>query len=200
MKDIAEIKKEFRRRALATRDAIPDRERLKKSADIALNLRAYRPYQNAKSVLYYISVGSEVDTRYLIDTELAKRRVIVPKVNFGNDCLELYEISSLEELLPGYRSIPEPPPDTTRKVDPANIDLLIIPGLAFDLKGFRLGYGGGFFDKLLEKAPSGYRTALAFEAQLHEEIPHDKNDQKVDCVVTEKRVIDFRCSPPVITL
>jgi hypothetical protein len=93
-------------------------------------------------------------------------------------------ISSLRELTPGKFNIPEPPMDVKRVVK--SIDVVFVPGLAFDLFGYRIGYGGGFYDRFLSKNPSSKKIGICFSFQLFSELPHDPFDVPVDYIVTDK--------------
>lgn len=116
------------------------------------------------------------------------KRVALPKV--AGTRLELFEISNYDtDVSPGAWGIPEP--REPRPVGPGEIDLIIVPGAAFDCRGNRLGYGAGFYDKLLATF-TGTTVALAFEAQIVAMVPADLHDIPVGVIVTEKRAIDTK--------
>ena len=118
------------------------------------------------------------------------KRVVLPRVK-GKE-LELLEINNFDgDVAPGAWGIPEPEKGTA--VELGSIDLVIVPGAAFDSRGHRIGYGGGFYDRMLPRY-SGMTVALAFELQIVPEVPVDPHDIPVRKIVTEKRVIDCRNS------
>jgi len=137
--------------------------------------------------MFYASFQSEVETHLMIRRALSEgKRVVLPRVK-GKE-LELIEIGNFDQdVSPGAWGIPEP--DRGQSVAVKDIGLIIVPGAAFDERGNRLGYGAGFYDKLL---PSFHKTtvALAFEVQILPEVPTDQHDVPVKKIVTEKRVIE----------
>ena len=99
------------------------------------------------------------------------------------------KIDSLENLVTGkfgIRSVKDP-----IKIDPSQIDLIIVPGAGFDRLGNRLGLGGGFYDRFLQKTPRALKIALAFQFQIVDKIPVESHDQKIDAIVTSEGVIRF---------
>lgn len=143
----------------------------------------------------YVSYNQEVMTQPLIARALREgKQVAVPKV-IGKE-MEFFYISSLEDLEEGYQGIPEPKgndkadPVADRKAGKRN--LMILPGLAFDDQGNRVGYGGGFYDRYLEKYQEAefLKTALAFDFQVVEELEMEDCDQKVDKVITNRMCIE----------
>jgi 5-formyltetrahydrofolate cyclo-ligase len=119
------------------------------------------------------------------------KRVVLPKVDGDNRRLLLYEIKNTEELTPGYMEIPEPSVlSEDRLVDVNNVDVIILPGAGFDEKGNRIGYGGGYYDRLLEKLEKDVELiAPAYEEQIVDYIPAENHDKKVKLIVTDRRVI-----------
>lgn len=194
-------KKAFRKAMLAKRDAIPYENRIE--ADEARNkhIRSWENYQNAELLLFYVSYRSEADTLQLIKEALeAGRNVAVPKV-VGTDMV-FYRITNFSQLVAGYKGILEPDVERCEAVTEVNgtdvahsvigpalpqHTLLFVPGCAFDEKGGRMGYGGGFYDRFMEKYPDVLKVALAYEEQLVEEVPREAHDKAVDVIVTEKR-------------
>jgi 5-formyltetrahydrofolate cyclo-ligase len=186
-----QIKKDIRNRVLKIRDQIPLDIRAQKDVHIRGTLISLPEFLSAKTVLFYASFRSEVETLSLIRESLAMgKKVLLPKVDTKNSVLTLYEIKNMNELSPGYMGIPEPnlPDERCAVIDDA--DLAIIPGAAFDLSGNRLGYGAGYYDVLLSQRTRNIQIiALAYDEQLVDSIPAEKHDVKVDMIVTDKRVI-----------
>ena len=161
-------------------------ERSAKSRDIEERLFDLPEFRAAGTILFFASFRSEVETSPMIRRALGSgKRVILPRVN--GDRLELFEIHDFDrDTEPGSWGIPEP-----RAANPATlgtVDCIVMPGAAFDERGNRVGYGAGYYDKLL---PAFAKTtiALAFESQIVPRVPADHHDIPVQKVVTEKRVI-----------
>lgn len=154
-----------------------------------LNLPAF---QAAHFVLFYSSFKSEVDTRALMRSsfELGKR-VAAPKVYGERNELLLYEILNMEDLVKGYLGIGEPIVSAETLRDVRDMDLIIVPGVAFDEQCSRLGYGKGFYDKLLrlKRSPA---IALAYEEQIVEAIPSEPHDIRMDGIITDMRILRCR--------
>jgi len=191
------LKKRLREKLLNRRDAIPPDLKSAKESAIEDRLFSLDVFKKARSILIYVSFRSEVDTRnYLNDIIQLGKKLVLPLVDTRHKVLKLYEINSPDELKPGYMGILEPGVLRYRRCSLKDIDLVIIPGTGFDPKGNRLGYGGGYYDKLLsmearELAEIDHITtvALAFEEQIGEEIPSEPHDIKVDMIVTDERLI-----------
>lgn len=186
------IKKTIRQEVLQRRDAIS--KNVKKEKDIVIMQRISQlpEFINAKTIFFYTSFRSEVDTIDMIKVSLNTGKLIVlPKVDKENNRLKLYEIKNMNEVARGYMWILEPFVSEDRLRDLDDIDLIIIPGAAFDIYGNRLGYGAGFYDMLLSKMEKKIPiVAPAYEEQIVEKIPAEPHDIKVDKIVTDKKVID----------
>ena len=176
-----------RRQAFGLRDAA--------SSLIRARLLQLPELIRARTVMTYVSVGTEVATRDLIPQLLSLEKVILIPYCQGMD-LRLFRLRSLEELLPGTLGIPEPPPelqnDVQRRGRPEDIDLVLIPGLAFDRHGNRLGQGKGYYDRfLMSLRPAAFKLGLAFECQIVDDLPRTPHDAPVDAVLTEKMLYRF---------
>jgi 5-formyltetrahydrofolate cyclo-ligase len=185
-------KSTIRRELLAVRDNLGLESRREKSVLIAARLKEQQEYQAAGTVLFYVSFRSEVATLGMITSALKEgKRVFVPKVDRKAHRLKIYEISDpARDLESGYMGIYEPVEGFTHAVDPAEADLVVLPGVGYDVAGRRLGYGGGYYDRLLETLKGGTGLiGLAFDAQVVEEIPSEEHDRKVSKIITETRVI-----------
>lgn len=193
--DVRNKKKELRKKILALRDTLPLEERGKKSKSIHSRLFSLPEFVTAKTLAFYVSFKSEVLTGTMIREALSLgKAVVVPITDLANRRLKLSRIVDYTaDLAPGTWGILEPKPDRIRLMSLKEVDLIITPGAAFDQKGYRMGYGGGFYDSLLksvqERRPS---VALAFELQMVEEVPVESgHDEPVEIIITEERVI--RC-------
>jgi 5-formyltetrahydrofolate cyclo-ligase len=183
------LKTVLRKQVAQARDGLSREARKSKSREIGERLFALPEFRAAGVVMFFASFRSEVDTLTMIRHALAAgKRVFLPKVK-GRE-LALFEIRDFDkDTVPGAWSIPEP-----RETLPAairEVDLMIVPGLAFDENGNRLGYGAGFYDRIL---PSFPRTtvALAFEEQIVPAVPVSNHDIPVKKIITEKRIIEVK--------
>ena len=187
---LAEKKTAIREKAHANRKAQPDKDRV--SSQITDKVLALPEYAQAKTVLWYVDVRDEVRTRQAFPAALASgKRTIVPYCVDGE--LELFHFESMDELELGAYRILEPRAElravSGKRIDVRDIDLILVPGVAFDARGGRTGHGKGYYDKLLEHAGlDSPLIALAFECQMFEEIPMQEHDIYMDQVVTEKSV------------
>ncbi len=198
-------KKAFRKAMLAKRDAIPYENRMEADRARDARIRNWDVYKEAELLLFYVSYRSEADTRLLMKEALeAGRNVAVPKV-VGSDMV-FYRITHMNQLVEGYKGILEPDTERCEAITEMNSAddgrmqsvtkpalpehaILFVPGCAFDENGGRMGYGGGFYDRFMERYPDVLRVALAYEEQLVEEVPREAHDKAVDVIITEARVI-----------
>ncbi len=182
---ITESKSSLRKEMLAKRNAISDEEAEKKSAEITKRILEIKQVKGAKTIAVYIAKGSEVRTKRLVN-ELIKNNieVLVP-VTIGEEEIELYRFNSFEDLTPGKFGIPEPKTKTRGASEP---EVVIVPGVAFDLDLHRLGYGKGYYDRLFQKLKT-FKIGICYELQVIEKIPRHEHDQKLNMTVTEQRVI-----------
>jgi len=164
----------------------PD-ERQNLSRAIESGVAGMSEYKRSRVVLAYAATEEEVRTAELIDCALAEgKTVVLPRVE-GEE-LVLHSILGRRELSPGRFGILEPPASCPT-VAPERVDLALIPGVAFDQAGWRLGMGKGFYDRLLPKLEKAFTVGLAYESQIVDEVERGGHDRPVDAVVTEKRVI-----------
>jgi len=184
--ELAAAKRGLRRTASAARDAV--RDRVAAATAACAHLSALAPYRSAEAVLWYVSMPSELSTSPAIEAALAEgKRVAVPWCD-GDD-LGLWRLESVSELEPGTWGIPEPPParrgEPERLVAPGSINLAVVPGLAFDRRGRRLGHGKGYYDRLLVRS-SAVRVGLCYDAQVFANVPAGPRDALMDWLVTER--------------
>lgn len=188
--NIQSIKSSIRKEIQDRRDSLDKRSRQEKSLLIAGRLTVLRQYQDASNILGYYPFRSEIDTRIIINDALDRgKEVALPRV--GNKGLDLYYVRDpVKDLAPGSYEIMEPIPSSCRPADPHEMDLVLVPGVGFDLKHNRLGYGGGFYDRLLAVIPRVIpRVALAFDLQVIDEIPVSGHDLKIDILITESQTV-----------
>lgn len=184
-------KRSIRQAVLVRREQIPNAERIWMSEQITKKVRMQDSYRAAEDVLCFVSYGSEVVTDALMEQALREgKRVYVPRVtDAGSGRMEFVRISGLQELTEGYKGIREPAsgdvyaPDCTRQA------LMILPGVAFDLQGHRIGYGGGFYDRYLErihKICPMKTIAIGFQIQIVDWIEPGEYDVPYDVLITER--------------
>lgn len=186
-----DVKKQtIRRLALARRARLSPLERETHATTLVQRLLSLEEVAAAPSVLAFASISSEVSTTSLLRAVLeAGKTLFLPFVTDAG-AMEAAAVNSLDELEPGYRGIPEPA--TKVPVPASSAGVVVVPGVAFDQRGGRLGYGGGFYDRFLAAAVGVTRIGICFETQIVDELPMLEHDQGVDIVVTEERTIRCR--------
>lgn len=177
----------LRRQIIAARDALPPAARRELSAAITSQLLALEAYRHANCVLAYMSFGSEFDTAVLVENALAAGKALcLPRVDRAARRLELHRVVDIaRDLESGLWGIREPRVSCSPAELPL-IDFVLLPGVAFTPRCERLGYGGGFYDRLIPRfANRPPLVAAAFAMQICATVPLDANDQCADVVITE---------------
>ncbi len=193
---LAKLKKEIRNKVLSKRDGLSSDERIILSRNICRNLLNLEEFNRAKTVHFYITTRSEVITEDAVrQALLLGKDVVVPVMERTKRRIVLSKLSDYdEELEMMHHGIHEPKPEFIRHIELNEVDLMVLPGIAFDISGHRIGYGAGYYDRLLEgeehKRP--FLAALAYELQMVDIIPVGGHDVKVDVIITESRVIRCR--------
>lgn len=189
--DIVALEKQrLREERLAAREALSEQERSVLDDRITQKLLATSEYAEATTVLTYVSVSSEVSTRMFIECALRDgKTVAVPRCLPGH-CLEFVAIASLEQLVAAPFNLLEPAKELPAVTeDQKNNSICIVPALLVDTKGYRLGYGAGFYDRFLSTYP-GKKICLAYQQNLSwTMLPHTAFDVAVDVVITESDVL-----------
>lgn len=180
-------KSTVRRLVVARRGQVTPEQRTAAGTAVSGRIAALPELAKARTILGFASFGAELPTDPVMQWVLSSgRRLLAPYVD-GTE-LRAAEVRSLEDLAPGYRGIREPVQRTP--VDPAEAAVVLVPGVAFDEQGRRLGYGGGFYDAFLAGIAAGVpRIGLCFDLQVVDEVPAGSDDEPVDLIVTERRVI-----------
>jgi 5-formyltetrahydrofolate cyclo-ligase len=193
---INELTKEaIRRRLLLKRKKLTPEYILKKSKIIADNLLKLDIYQQSTNIMLYVATKLEVQTQEIIKSaQQDKKNIFIPLIIRGSHNLFPSLVKDFEkELIRGDLGIFQPSKEFYRICPPDILDLVIVPGVAFNVQGYRLGRGGGYYDRFLSQLePRTISVALAFEMQILEEIPVEEKDIPVDYIITEKRVIKIR--------
>lgn len=185
-----ELKTAIRKQAHENRREQPEKEVV--STKIVDRFMELPEYQSAKTVMFYVDVRDEVRTRQALPSALASgKRIVVPYCLDGE--LELFWLENMEELELGMYRILEPKNElrtvASKHLQPTDLDLVMVPGVAFDRNGGRTGHGKGYYDKLLQHARlDAPLIALAFECQMFEKIPAESHDIYMDKIVTENEV------------
>jgi 5-formyltetrahydrofolate cyclo-ligase len=179
-------KKTLRNQMKSVRQSIPADEKEDFDKSIFNKVISSTIYKEAKILFIYVSFGSEVDTHRIIEQTIKDNKsVYVPKVINRIEGMAAVKISSLSELKASSLGILEPE-DIHETAKPWEFDLILIPGLAFDSRGGRLGYGAGYYDSFLKEIrPETQKVGLAYSCQVIEEVPMEKQDVFIDHIITE---------------
>ena len=190
--ELASRKQEIRTAAHANRKEQADKDGV--SGVIVDRFMSLSEYTAAKTVMFYIDVRDEVRTRHALPEAIkGDKRIVIPYCVDGE--LELFHLESMDELDVGMYKILEPKAElrsvASKRLQPEDLDLVMVPGVAFDRNGGRTGHGKGYYDKLLQHArPTTPLVALAFECQLFPEIPTASHDIFMDRIITEAAVYE----------
>ena len=175
----------YRKKIKKVLSCLSAQERKKQSRSVCLQVFRDSEFRHAKSVCVYSALPFEIQTADLMKSVIRSgKKLFLPRVDSKTASLNLFEVQHPErDLKSGSFGIQEPDPVRCRKASPHEIDLWILPGLAFDLKGRRLGRGAGYFDRFFVKLPKVRKWALAYREQILPEIPTSDHDVCVDRVI-----------------
>jgi len=184
------MKEQIRKEILAKRNSLSTKEKSIKDAKIKDTLFSLKEFDGSKNVMSYVSFNGEVDTKKIINDLLENKtkNVIVPYVLKNNKSLQISKLHKLSDLCVGSKGILEPKIKRRSNFDINNIDLVIIPGIAFDKSGDRIGYGFGYYDIFL-KDLKALKIALAYDCQIVNNIKAEKYDVKMDIIITDNEII-----------
>lgn len=192
MEEIQDTKHEIRNDVARAMDALSEKEVEEKTRQIEARLFEFANFLESNISLLYINHGVEVNTRGILDRCLGYNKIaVLPAFNMDTYKMTLMKVDNLDtDLKPGPRGMLEPDPEKCKIVPIERIDIAIIPGVALDEKGGRIGSGEGFYDRLIPKLPITTRkVSLAFENQIVPLVPMESHDKYVDIIITEKRII-----------
>ncbi len=192
MDEIQEKKQEIRDEITKLLIQMPHDVRSQKTKAIEDRLFEFANFLEANIALLYLNTENEVATRDMIKRAFDYNKIVVlPVFNMEKHTVGLMKIDNLDnQLIPGPRGVPEPDVARCKKVPIDCIDIAIVPGVAFDEKGARIGTGMGFYDRLIPDLPITTRkVALALEEQLIQQIPMEHHDKHVDIIITDQRII-----------
>ena len=188
-------KKTLRRDILAKRALLSKNDHISLSKNIFNRLKETEYYKNANNIFVFISFGSELDTHEFIKEAIEEgKNILVPITIHKSREMIPSLLKDFNELEPGYFNILGPKKEFERHVDPQEIDLVVVPGAVFDNRGYRVGYGGGFYDRFLstkvrKEVP---KIAVGFDFQVIDKVPTEEFDFPVDFIITDKRIIDCK--------
>lgn len=175
-------KKALRKQIRAAKNAVPFCEKKRRSQPILQQVEALTRFQEAQTVLLYWSMEDEVQTHDFVARWFREKTILLPCVD-GDD-LRLRRYTGPECLQQGEQfGIAEPTGPEYTDLD--SIDIIIVPGVAFDARNNRMGRGRGFYDRLLKSTPNAYKVGVAFDFQMVDEVPTEDFDVPMDAVVTE---------------
>jgi 5-formyltetrahydrofolate cyclo-ligase len=192
MEDVKEKKREMINEIVQTIDSFSDDERKRKQEAIEERLFDFANFMEAKIALLYLRRGCEVSTDDIIKKSIKKgKKVVLPLVDRENNKTTLFKIENIkDDVKMGPNDALEPDPERCKAVPPEQIDIAIVPGLAFDEKGGRIGLVDNFYDKFIARLPVTTRkVAIAFEEQVITQVPADSRSKYIDIIVTDKRTI-----------
>lgn len=182
--EIKEQQRHLRKEFLLRRRTLENR--LEKDQKILERILHTDWYAKTHSIYTYVSYRAEVDTKKLIQQAWKDgKKVAVPRV--CGEIINFYQIHSMDDLEPGIKGILEPALHCVQLEEQEAV--LLIPGVVFDRAGYRIGYGGGFYDRYLETHPNYLSVALAYECQLIDHVPRQPWDKKIDGIITEEAYI-----------
>ena len=201
-------KKEIRKEVTEKKKALTNEQVLQWSEELKEKFCSLDAYKEAESIYFYMSYNQEVQTIPMIEQAIADgKRAAVPIMLISgetlnkegkpkHDYMEFVYLHSMDECEPNFMGIPEPPKSLIDK-DPSRIAdekkvLIMMPGLAFDKAGNRIGYGGGFYDKYLDSHPDTefQKIALCFDFQIYDHIPTEPHDEKMDLVISPSEIVE----------
>jgi len=182
-------KKELRERIKQDREKYSQEEIDDWNSSIKKSLEEFVEYQEAETVFFYVSFGREVDTTGLIKDALSSGKYVVVPYYDGKSYSISY-LTDFNDLEPGRLGILEPKKDKIHEADLESIDVMIIPGLAFDKQGNRVGYGEGNYDNFM-KNTCAMKIALCYNFQLFEDVPHKEHDVPINMIITQDKIL--RC-------
>lgn len=189
--ELREAKRHLRAAVLGRRDAMSAGHREAMGGAILREVAALSEYRRANAIMAYAGIGSELQTDEFLRHVLGDgKALLLPRVNREKKLLEVYEVrDTARDLAAGTWGIREPAPDLCPLADLGAVDFVLVPGVAFDPAGGRLGYGAGFYDGLLSGTLSSHArlVAGAFETQVVEKVPREEHDVPIHLVITEAR-------------
>ena len=189
MSKASDTKKEIRTRINKIRQSFSKEKIIDKSRRVISQLLDFEQYKNANSIMSYISLDFEVNTKEFIKNELSKanKEIFVPFLE--EDKIKVSRMKKFNNIVKGNYGVLEP---KNKDIYEEGIDIILVPGTAFDKKGRRIGFGKGYYDSFLKQYLYSLKIGIAFEEQIVDLIPEEEHDVQMDMIITDKRII--KCS------
>lgn len=178
-------KKQLRQEMRLKRSTLTESSRIKSSHKIISRLIENPIYQNSKTIMAYSSMPEEIQLKELFDDAFANDKSLSIPLIISKGTMRPVFLPTVEDLVEGDFGILTVRKDKRQFVEFDEIDCIIVPGVAFDRNGNRLGLGGGYYDRFLNQVERAKRIALAFDFQIVDEVPNEPHDEKVDLIITE---------------
>lgn len=190
---MSEQKRVLRRRMLDLRESLPPEEARRESLAVCERLVRHPAFREGETILFYFPFRKEVDVRPAMEEAWSSgKRVVLPKADPGTKSLSFFSIRRGEPLVAGAYGIPEPSGKASAKIPPGAIDLVVVPGVAFDERGYRLGYGGGYYDRFFSRHPGPFqRIGVAYSFQVVPTVCPEEHDQRLDGLITPSETLSF---------
>ncbi len=188
LRSIRERKVELRNSYRKIREEFSEKDKKSLDDQLALKFLSLEEYKSCKTLFVFVSSPIEIDTAKIIRTAFSdKKQVAVPKCRDNSGLMDFYYINSTDCLKKGAFSILEPDPEKCEIVSNLSDGLCIVPGLCYDLQGYRIGFGKGYYDRFLEKF-KGTTVGICYSRCVRNELPKDCFDKSVDILITEKYI------------
>lgn len=183
------MKNEMRKNFLDIRNNIPSDEKKRLSSLIQRSVVESDMYKKADKVFIYVSMKNEVGTDEIIDRAINDGKTVAVPISKENRNMYFVPYLGIENMVKTKFGVFEPVSEIENEILPDEDSIMIVPGVAFDEEGNRMGYGGGYYDTYIEKYHVENTVALAFDVQLQKTIPNEKHDKKMKYIITEKKTI-----------
>lgn len=188
--ELDQVKKDLRKELKQRRKQLGAEARGQASQEIAAQILAQEAYQKAQLIFSFYPMSTEVQVSLLFDQALQEGKQLCFPATFGEGRMEAYIPRNLKNMDLDPYGFPTPDPELDQKVEPQAIDLVLVPLLGFDRELYRIGYGGGFYDRYIARIPRrAVLLGVAFACQEVDRIPRNEFDQKLDLLITEKEII-----------
>ena len=181
-------KSDLKRRLRTERIQMSERVVREKSLRIYRRLIDIPAYQLARRIACYVSIKNEVDTRIVIQKAIGGGKLVGVPVTREDGDMDFQGIAGMSDLRPVHHGLREPIPDSQKVLLPHTIDLILVPGIAFDRFGYRIGSGGGYYDRFLARTEA-VRIGLSYAFQIIDRVPAEPHDMKMDLIITENGVM-----------
>ncbi|MBS7526987.1 5-formyltetrahydrofolate cyclo-ligase [Fusibacter paucivorans] len=185
-------KKQLRQQVITARNSLDVERRLALSKQIQQKVLSLPAFKFARAAAGFVDFRNEVYMRPILESILqANMPLMLPRISDDGKQMIFYQVNTLEHLKTSRLGIKEPDPSRCELGDPQQLSIVLTPGVAFTQDGYRLGYGGGYYDRFFQTISEDVqRVGLAFELQMLPEIPHESHDIRVHCVVTEQHIYE----------